>query len=641
MVLDAGKRGRGLAARRAFAPGEEIARDMCAAWVSVRSGTIDAPTPTVSRAGPPDAMKEFAGLGQTEPQALIVASLLLRRWEARVAADGRRAASNLACRGGCLQELNAGPRHWLKLPGPRQSLEERCRVVQRLLAEGRRQGRFSAAPSDQEVMDEDLRRLGSSVGQSAACIAVPVAFRLLNHSCNPNAQLRWHGPVAILLCLRHIAVGEEICVSYINELDGVLGRRYFLLEQQGFRCLCPRCQANFSGIGDNTINGWRCDHCSTALREEAIRCTSCGRVVTLAIRTNREKRCHDALQLASQAMQLARSQGPKAAADMLRRVVNELLEVLPAGAAWLVKATGMLNACCVQACISKDAEAAAEELARQRAVQREAIANEAATVLSLARLPSEEPWARRLIDALRMYEPTEVAMKCGWKRHIGPPTDGGYVVWDSGRPLCDTLLSYGVDTNVDFEVAIADAGARVFLFDHTVPGTPRRHPNFVFCREALADEDIDGVAGTLEKHIRGLCGRVMLKVDVEGEEFSAVLCTPHDVLGRFEQICMELHWLGRPSRGGDFRTKALALERLREQFVLLHAHGNSYGDVINVAGCELPDVLEVLLVNRNILAPHCFRPSRRGIPDPSFDVNNCTFIDDVELSGPPFGADLG
>merc|ERR1712087_140335 len=101
----------------------------------------------------------------------------------------------------------------------------------------------------------------------------------------------------------------------------------------------------------------------------------------------------------------------------------------------------------------------------------------------------------------------------------------------------------------------------------------------------------------------------MLKVDVEGAEFAVLLQTPRDVLARFEQICIELHWLGRPSRGGDFRTKALALERLQEHFVLLHAHGNSYGDVLQIAGCQVPDVVEALYVNRRVLGPCGARPT--------------------------------
>jgi len=268
---------------------------------------------------------------------------------------------------------------------------------------------------------------------------------------------------------------------------------------------------------------------------------------------------------------------------------------------------------------------------------------EAAAAVAPPGAPLGDPWARRLVAALRLQEPSEAALRRGRKRRVGPPQDGGYVVWDEGpegERLCDVLLGYGVDTNVDFEAELAGAGARVLLFDHTVPALPLHHANFVFRREALADKDIPGVAGTLATHLGSERGSIVLKMDVEGAEFTALLATPPEVLARFDQICIELHWLGRPSRGGDFRTKALALERLNEHFVLLHAHGNSYGDIVEVAGCPLPDVLEALYVSRRLLGPGDVRPSVKGIPDPKMDVNNCAFVPDVALSGAPFGADL-
>ncbi|CAE7861512.1 unnamed protein product, partial [Symbiodinium microadriaticum] len=72
---------------------------------------------------------------------------------------------------------------------------------------------------------------------------------------------------------------------------------------------------------------------------------------------------------------------------------------------------------------------------------------------------------------------------------------------------------------------------------------------------------------------------------------------------------------------------ARALEKLAEQFVLLHAHGNSYGDILNVAGCQLPDVLEVLYVHKRLLAPGSTAPSEVGlVPNPMLDANNCQFV---------------
>eukprot|EP00930_Biecheleria_cincta_P006415 TRINITY_DN107417_c0_g1_i1.p1 TRINITY_DN107417_c0_g1~~TRINITY_DN107417_c0_g1_i1.p1 ORF type:complete len:723 (+),score=112.05 TRINITY_DN107417_c0_g1_i1:45-2213(+) len=636
-VINAGKCGRGLASKHCFSAGQEIAREFCLAWASGPSP----PTPRVMSVAeaPIDAAEEFAGLAPVQESAcLVIADMLLRRWECVQNADA-------GDRMRCVEELCTGPQHWLELPEMRRALENRCATVQSVLAEGRRQGRWTLHQSNADVMDMDLRRIGSNVTTSntPGC-QVPFVFSLLNHSCSPNAVLQWHGAEAVLVCLRPIKAGEEVCISYVNECEGVLSRRYFLLRQQGFLCLCARCQANFCGAGEDVLEGWLCHNCNSNLREEAIRCPSCNMAVSNIVRSQRQMRNDHACQLVNRAVESARTTNSGQALALLRQSVQELQAIRPTGSKLIVSAMSMLRSCLLQTCALSDADAVASKLAEQKAAQRTSFAAEAAAVAALmpqsTATSNGDIWARRLVAALRLYKPTEVALQHGRKRRVGPPTDGGYVVWDSGMPLCDVLLSYGVDTNVDFEAELAAAGAQVLMFDHTVPGPPRHHPNFVFKREALADEVVEGVAGTLSSHIANHEGRVMLKCDVEGAEFGALLATPQEVLDRFEQICIELHWIGRPSRGGNFRSKALALERLNEQFVLVHVHGNSYGDVMEIAGCHVPDVLEALYVNRRLLKCCDVQPSSSGIPDSALDVNNCTFLRDIALSGAPFGADI-
>ncbi|CAJ1442274.1 unnamed protein product, partial [Effrenium voratum] len=243
-------------------------------------------------------------------------------------------------------------------------------------------------------------------------------------------------------------------------------------------------------------------------------------------------------------------------------------------------------------------------------------------------------WARRLVAALRLYELTSDTLRL---MRVGPRSDG-YVMLDTGESI-KQLLSYGVGTNIDFEWDLAILGAKVHLFDHTVACLPRQHPNFSFYQEALCAEELPGVGTTLTEGVQLLgAGPSVLKCDVEGAEFASILSTDSEVLGRLDQLCLELHWLGRP-RCGDAQVKAMALEKLNEQFVMLHAHGNSYGDVVDVAGYQIPDVLEVLYVHRRLLGSS-FRPSGAGLVPSELDANNCPFVPDICLRGAPFGADV-
>jgi hypothetical protein len=90
---------------------------------------------------------------------------------------------------------------------------------------------------------------------------------LMNHSCEPNAYVRFdsldtqhlsgdkdpYGPPKVLRgsiwvhALRPIKKGEEICISYIDATVDVSGRQDELSSRYFFRCDCARCVADLAG----------------------------------------------------------------------------------------------------------------------------------------------------------------------------------------------------------------------------------------------------------------------------------------------------------------------------------------------------------------------------------------------------------
>ncbi|KAJ3980674.1 hypothetical protein F5890DRAFT_655974 [Lentinula detonsa] len=73
----------------------------------------------------------------------------------------------------------------------------------------------------------------------------PIASRLFNHSCMPNAAvkfiLRVHKPVKLeVVALRAISKGDEICIPYID--PALLQTRTTIFDlTYGFTCCCPSC----------------------------------------------------------------------------------------------------------------------------------------------------------------------------------------------------------------------------------------------------------------------------------------------------------------------------------------------------------------------------------------------------------------
>ena len=136
----------------------------------------------------------------------------------------------------------------------------------------------------------------------------------------------------------------------------------------------------------------------------------------------------------------------------------------------------------------------------------------------------------------------------GSKRiRLGPEYDGGYVLLDESLKDVEVVYSYGVETNSDFELRFCESyNAIARLYDHTVEEAPLKRDFFYFNKEGVGPEKTSN-CNTIGSHIKenGDDGKqLLLKMDVEGAEWDALLQTPDSVLKLFNQIAIEVHGLG-------------------------------------------------------------------------------------------------
>jgi Methyltransferase FkbM domain len=179
-------------------------------------------------------------------------------------------------------------------------------------------------------------------------------------------------------------------------------------------------------------------------------------------------------------------------------------------------------------------------------------------------------------EAISLLTPYDVDKP---KARIGPNADGGYVLLDDLRSD-QPVVSYGISTEYSFERALAERGHKVFMFDHTISGISQPHPNMRFFREGVAGEtQHEQSLFTIEEHLsrHGIeSDRTILKMDVEGAEFGALVATGSSTLSRFEQMIIEVHFLNRLGDEG-YRTSFVHLfERINSLFTLFHIHGNNF-----------------------------------------------------------------
>ncbi len=209
---------------------------------------------------------------------------------------------------------------------------------------------------------------------------------------------------------------------------------------------------------------------------------------------------------------------------------------------------------------------------------------------------------RHLYDCLSHLRPYDILGSR--KLRVGAAHDGGYVMLDRLRPS-QIVFSYGLSWNIAYELDLAQRGMTLFMFDHTIDGLTVEHANFTWFKEGLgASTDVEARLHRLEDHVARLAPGeqgMILKLDVEGAEWAALAKMPIDLLGRFEQIVMELHDFRLISDPAWRDVASAALANLGQQFTLHNVHANNHAPVVIVDGVPVADVIEVSYIRTDLV----------------------------------------
>ena len=208
--------------------------------------------------------------------------------------------------------------------------------------------------------------------------------------------------------------------------------------------------------------------------------------------------------------------------------------------------------------------------------------------------PTLEALALRLISAIT---------PCGHaglqKVRVGNPNgDGGYVMIDDFDAIAGAI-SIGVGGDVSWDLDIANRGIDVFQYDHTVAGPPIAHSRFRFHKLGLGPADahefrsLDGMVADIPAR-----GDLILKVDVEGAEWTALAAAHKRTLERFSQIVLEIH--GPMSGTTSDRLRHLRMcRKLSRSHAVVHVHANNYAAIESFGRVLVPGVLEITYARRS------------------------------------------
>jgi len=188
---------------------------------------------------------------------------------------------------------------------------------------------------------------------------------------------------------------------------------------------------------------------------------------------------------------------------------------------------------------------------------------------------------------------------CQWDR-VGSPNDGGYAMCGNLLAGIETAYSYGIGGNDDWGCEISDKRkVPVHQYDCFHPASPPcSRGNLKLNVECLGPrtETQDGRAfDTLASQIarNGDAARPkVVKIDIEGAEWQAILAAPDELFDTIVQMPMELH-------GTDTQEVLDGLRKLKKHFYLVSVHFNNWRCSTDYA--PFPTfAYQVLLVNRKI-----------------------------------------
>lgn len=218
-----------------------------------------------------------------------------------------------------------------------------------------------------------------------------------------------------------------------------------------------------------------------------------------------------------------------------------------------------------------------------------------------------------------MFRPWSVGVP---KVRVGENRDGGYVMLDSTFGAA-CMIGYGVDVNVAFDNDfVTKFGIPAYIFDHTIEAIPVLNPLITFTPEGVGVKD-EAPLFTLETHVKRHVpdgSQFVLKMDIEGAEWD-ILRTAD--LSRVTQLIAELHDLDKAPLD--------VIERINDQFYLVHVHGNNYPKQpwvqINRSK-RMPVVLECTWVRKDLVTAPA--PDFGKFPT-DLDFRNDDTSDELEL----------
>ena len=246
--------------------------------------------------------------------------------------------------------------------------------------------------------------------------------------------------------------------------------------------------------------------------------------------------------------------------------------------------------------------------------------------VSLEKNQATHDFIRPILKMLSPKDPDGISFK-----RIGRRFDGGYVMADA-FDTGGVAYSLGIKQDVTWDSDMVELGYDIYMYDHTIDGLPVSSEKFNFYKQGISGKEsaeFTTLPAQMKKHGHTRRTDLVLKVDIEGDEWPMINSMSMNELNCFKQIAIELHGFKKLHKAFWAREVHSALQKLRKNHIPIHIHGNNNGHFCCSGGLVYPSTLEVTFLRSDVCN---FSPCIRMFPT-KLDHPNNPLMADLYLQG--------
>lgn len=213
---------------------------------------------------------------------------------------------------------------------------------------------------------------------------------------------------------------------------------------------------------------------------------------------------------------------------------------------------------------------------------------------------------------------------------VGKEDDGGYVMAMKGDKYSDENIAYsiGICDDVSWDLEMAKAGYQIYQYDHTIKKLPCKNESFHWKKIGLTGgtetKELKRLETLLTENGHEKMSGGLLKIDIEGYEWSVLAECEDKILNQFDQIVIELHNFHNLNNRSIIMK---ALNNIKNTHQVIYVHCNNMSPVGYCGDIIMPNCLEAIYVKKD---KYKFKECKFISPT-SLDKPNLARIPEIKL----------